>query len=735
MVTRFKNLLPFIFVFLYIFTLYYPVLNSRLPIPADTIAGLYHPWRDFFSKDYPTNVPFKNFQITDPVRQQYPWRKLSVESIKKFRLPLWNPYSFSGTPLLGNFQSAPLYPLNALFLILDFNTAWSILVLLQLLLGGLFMYFYLKNLKLQSLASAIGVLAWIGSGFFVAWQQWNTVVHTVIWLPLILLAIDKIFSEKKLLWSGIFILSLIASFFAGYLQPFFYLFLVINAYIIFRTFETKKYKLFPQFIIYNLSFIILVLPQLFATFQFISLSARDLDQSNWLRPDWFLPWQNLVQLVAPDFFGNPATLNYFGVWNYQEFVSYIGLAPLIFAAIAFIDRQSRTIYFFIALLAVSLLFALPNAIAQIPFIVNLPFIATSQPSRLVFLICFSLAALSAFGVNSLLVNFAKLKSRYLIPVSALLAIMLMLYVFAASFDLVSHRNMLLPAVTAILVSSALLSLKLIPKLKNPIFIIIILITIFDLWRFGAKFLPFSDPKFLFPQTASSSFLVERSREDVFRIAAVDDRLFAPNFSVAYKLQFISGYDPLYLRRYGEFIAAVERKKPDLSPPFGFNRIIVPKNYTSKFFDLLGVKYILSLDEVKSPKYKLVFEEGQTKIYENLNYLPRAFFAQNTYFENDKQKIFNRMFQMDFDPGIDVVISGTKESMLSKGTTKITSYKENEILIDVNGQGYLILTDPYYPIWHAEIDGKETEIFPADYVFRGIVVPPGRHQIRFFTKLF
>lgn len=722
---------------IYIILLYKPFLiEGKMPIPADTIAGLYHPWRDHFLKDYPTNVSFKNFQITDPVRQQFPWRALAIENFKANAVPLWNPYSFSGTPLLGNFQSAVFYPLNILFLILDFNLAWSILVLLQLLLGGLFMYFYLKNLKLHSYACAIGLLAWIGSGFFVAWQQWNTVVHTIIWLPLILLAIDKIFSEKKILWSGIFTLSLIASFLAGYLQPFFYLFLVINAYIIFRAFETKKYKLLLLFFIFQLSTFILVSPQLFATFQFISLSARDLDQSNWLRPDWFLPWQNLVQLVAPDFFGNPATLNYFGVWNYQEFVSYIGLAPLIFAAIAFIDRQSRTIYFFIALLVVSLLFALPNAIAQIPFILNIPFIATSQPSRLVFLICFSLSALSAFGVNSLLVNFAKLKSRYLLPVLALLAIMLMLYVFAASFDPVSHRNMLLPAVTAVLVSSALLSFKLSPKLKPPIFIIIILITIFDLWRFGAKFLPFSDPKFLFPQTASSSFLVERSREEIFRIAAVDDRIFAPNFSVAYKLQFISGYDPLYLRRYGEFIAAVGRNKPDPSPPFGFNRIIVPKNYNSKFFDLLGVKYILSLDEVKSPKYKLVFEEGQTKIYENSNYLPRVFFAKNVYFETDKQKIFNLMFKKSFNPATDAVMGGVFESASSASSSaEISSYTENEIIIETTGGGYLILTDPYYPTWHAEIDGKETEIFPADYVFRAIMIPPGRHQIRFFVKLF
>ncbi|PIZ99051.1 MAG: hypothetical protein COX78_02350, partial [Candidatus Levybacteria bacterium CG_4_10_14_0_2_um_filter_35_8] len=51
------------------------VLQNKLPIPADTIVGMYHPYRDFYTNSYPRGVPFKNSLITDPVRQQYPWKK------------------------------------------------------------------------------------------------------------------------------------------------------------------------------------------------------------------------------------------------------------------------------------------------------------------------------------------------------------------------------------------------------------------------------------------------------------------------------------------------------------------------------------------------------------------------------------------------------------------------------------------------------------------------------------
>lgn len=53
-------------------------VKGLLPIPADTIIGLYHPFIDLYAKDYPRGIPFKNFLITDPVRQQYPWKVLAI---------------------------------------------------------------------------------------------------------------------------------------------------------------------------------------------------------------------------------------------------------------------------------------------------------------------------------------------------------------------------------------------------------------------------------------------------------------------------------------------------------------------------------------------------------------------------------------------------------------------------------------------------------------------------------
>ena len=92
-------------------------LKGYIPIPADDLIGLYYPFRDLYAVTNPNGIAYKNFLITDPIRQQYPWRDLSISIEKQLQLPIWNPYSLTGTPLLANFQSAVFYPLNVLFFI------------------------------------------------------------------------------------------------------------------------------------------------------------------------------------------------------------------------------------------------------------------------------------------------------------------------------------------------------------------------------------------------------------------------------------------------------------------------------------------------------------------------------------------------------------------------------------------------------------------------------------------
>jgi hypothetical protein len=45
-------------------------------------------------------------------------------------------------------------------------------------------------------------------------------------------------------------------------------------------------------------------------------------------------------------------------------------------------------------------------------------------------------------------------------------------------------------------------------------------------------------------------------------------------------------------------------------------------------------------------------------------------------------------------------------------------------------GWLILSDLFYPGWEATCDGTPVGIFPGNYLFRAVRIPPGSHLIRF-----
>lgn len=728
------------------------VFKNLLPIPSDTIVGLYYPFRDIYRSTNPNGIPFKNFLITDPVRQIIPWKVMSIESISNLQLPIWNPYEMTGKPLIGNFQSGVFYPLNILLFIKPFYLSWSLFIMLQVFLSGIFLYLYLKNFNLDKRAIFLGVIAYCFSGFSTSWFEWGNILHTALWLPLILLSIDKILAVKKkekiFIWSLIFLFSLVSSFLSGHLQIFFYLFVFSSIYFLSRWIQFGlKLKSVFWFLGMCVLFLALTVVQWLPALNFILLSARSIDQASWMREGWFIPWQHLIQFVVPDFFGNPTTLNYWGIWNYAEFTGYVGIVPFIVAILCMFSRIDKKTLFFGTSFFVSLFFALPTYFAKIPYILNIPFIASSQPTRLIFITCFSLSILAALGLDYFFKNYKELKKHivvlfffFLIIFSSIWFFVLYAYsYFPLLIDdiLVAKRNLIIPSVTFISFFSLIFLFYILKKKYiyiNIISIIIVVILIFDMHRFFTKFNAFSDKKYFFPSTSVINYL--KKNNDIFRIASNDSRIFPPNFSSYYKIQSIEGYDPLYLLSYAELIAAAERGKPEIDPPFGFNRIITPHNIESKIIDLLNVKYILSLNELKSNSLKKVFSEGQTIIYENKEVFDRAFYVEDVNVENDKHEAIKKIFSLDLRKTAIVQASDLENRKFSVGSVFVKEYNENNFLLETNNneEGFLVVTDAYYPTWKAQIDGKIVKVYKTNYAFRGIVVPRGKHKIKFYTSL-
>jgi hypothetical protein len=679
--------------------------------------------------------------------------------LRENQLPLWNKYNGSGSPLLANFQTGAFYPLNIFYLFLPFQYAWTFQVMLEPLLASLFLYLFLKKLQIHSIASMLGGLVFAFCGFSVAWMMWNTIVHVIVWLPLILLAEEHLLRKWTKKWIGILIFAEISAIFAGHLQTLFYVLLITNTYLFCRIYQNNKMKdvrfslrkfftTLRPFIFVGITVGIITAVQWLPTLEYIAKTARGIDQAGWQQVGWFIPWQNLIQFIAPDFFGNPSTLNYWGVWNYAEFVGYVGISPLILSLFALFFRKDKKTLYFGSLFFLSLIFSLPTFFAKVPFLFSVPFLSTSQPTRLLMVTDFSLAILSAFGLDA----FMKREKGIVYPIFFVGIILLLLWCYVLGLFpffnvtveemIVARKNLFLPTLlfigsSGLLIGGIFLRTK---RLFMIILSIMLMLVAFDLLRFSTKFTPFVSPLYLYPTTKTISFLQKQQKP--FRIMTTDSRMFPPNFSSIYGIESVDIYDPLYLVRYGEFVAASERGKPDINPPFGFNRIITPHNTDSMLINILNVRFILSLSDLHATQLKKVFQEGQSQIYENTNVLPRSFFVKNIFKAKDKQEAIEILFRKDFDPSVAAVVEGSHISSFSSdtiGTVDLPVYGENKVSVDTHNlrDGFLVLTDTYYPTWKAYIlmkggERREVPIIRTDYNFRGVFVPAGENTVVFYN---
>ena len=218
------------------------------------------------------------------------------------------------------------------------------------------------------------------------------------------------------------------------------------------------------------------------------------------------------------------------------------------------------------------------------------------------------------------------------------------------------------------------------------------------------------------------------------MASTDARLLPPNVSAYFGIESIEGYDPIILRDYEQFIAASERGKPDVTPPYGFNRIITPHNIDSPLFALLGARFILSLEELEQPYLRKVFLEGETRIYEDSRAAPRAHLVEEVHFERGREKILEKLFDSSFEQAKAAVVEKPL-SILSVPLTSaeyvlVKEYSEGEFTFEVQALNsrFLVISNIFYPGWYAQIDGNAVEIYRTNYVFQGIVVPSGKHSV-------
>ena len=129
---------------------------------------------------------------TDDLTQNFPLRVLAGREIRAGQLPLYDPYIWSGAPLLAGWNAAAAYPLTWLFAILPSTAAWTVNIIVTWAVAGLGMFCFLRALRLASLASFLGALTFAYAGAMSAQVSHFGLVAGMSWVPLQLLCVLRL---------------------------------------------------------------------------------------------------------------------------------------------------------------------------------------------------------------------------------------------------------------------------------------------------------------------------------------------------------------------------------------------------------------------------------------------------------------------------------------------------------------------------------------------------------------
>jgi Bacterial membrane protein YfhO len=100
---------------------------------------------------------------------------------------------------------------------------------------------------------------------------------------------------------------------------------------------------------------------------------------------------------------------------------------------------------------------------------------------------------------------------------------------------------------------------------------------------------------------------------------------------------------------------------------------------------------------------------------------------------------NRLIAGDFDPSREVLVSGNLAAASShasfRGSARLLSRRSDSLSLeaDLDDPGVLVVLEAYHAGWQATVDGRPAPILRANALFRGVPLAAGRHRVEMIFR--
>lgn len=686
------------------------------------------------------------FYEGDNFHLNIPNKYFLVDEVTHGRLPLWNPYLFTGIPYFADFNIGTLYPLNFLYFLFPVPRALSILVVIDFFLIGSFQYIFLTSLKLSSKAALFGGIIFALSGMPFNLYGNITYLHIVVYIPLLFFLAHRLVEKKTIRWLLLLIGVQAIQFVSGHPQMTYYTMLFISFYLFFFSrFSVKnKFRIISAYIFIPL---MLSAVQLMPFIEYAAHATRpigNIDYASW----GSLPLAGYIIFLFPTIFGNHIDGNW---WGPQWIIAgYIGVTSLVVGIVGLCKSSFSIKKFAVIGLIFSLLLAMGKLIplfylfyyfvpgwsffrapsglmtyysffASILVAHGLSYIMTKEISfgRKTFVATFAaFLSVAIFGLLLITTN----KPNFWYPIVQLLLTKHVPFVHhLLLYDSIKVQSIFITAFWNIFFFSIFIFLTLLALMlvKRKIFLVYILffLTVVSLIIPDSKIIT-STSLSLYSKNLPVPAILSKTQDGSYRALSLQ-------IDLHQKREHLPGKDFFYQEAKGNINMYKDdnniersiyqaRGYAALAP--GSYATYLHNNYlanvtgvdtthmTQEQLNQTSVKYLISHEPINNNLYYLsavnpvATSSGRYYIYENSSAKERAYLLHAVQGDT---VLFDKNFP-------------------------------SEILLTVTSShnDTLILSDWYYPGWKAFVNGKESIIQPYLQTFRSISIPKGTSSVMF-----
>lgn len=705
---------------------------------------------------------FYNQLLIDQAKAHYPWDVFDRRAIHGGIFPAWNPLVLAGTPYFANSQSGLTSVFNLPLWILPLNYALGLVAWIKLLVGAFGTYLLVRELRLGFWPGVLAGVSYSLCAFNVTWLGHQTLVATSVWLPWLVLVLERALRSGR--GRDLLALTLVSALAMNGGHPGTETHVMGGAalYLIVRAATMQSLSSIDRLRRVGLSVGAIGLGvMLMAVVLIPVLKASSGTAGSALRSGggFTLPDSTLKTALFPGWWGRPSEANAGGPINYVERTLYVGTIALVLGGLALTLRSEwrrKLPIAAIGLVGLGVPFGFPllHTVA-----VHLPAFSSVNDSRMIVLFEFAVAVLAAFGLQAIMDFTPGIRRRLLlILVAALLAVVAAVIAvnpslhdvrttinhFRTGHDFPTAAILALTSIGwfSLFVLAVAVTVLLRSRLRisgRTTAAILVLVAAVDMYHFAAGFQPIAPASQLVPpRTPAIAYLQQHA--DGYRVFGTSGALDV-DYSMNFGLKDPSGYDPPQpTERYLHIwqlanpaaTAGVEwQVSPELTPA-GFQSL-----------NLLGVRYLLTAPGALPPSslpLRLVYKGADASIFEDPRAAAPAEVPTNVSVVEGERGSLLALSNPKFDVRREAVIEarqpGARQVSAGQGSTAVQREDNSEVLMTANltRGGLVVLDDASARGWSVLVDGHPAQALQVDDVMRGVTVPSGVHTILWRYKV-